>query len=81
MNHHQRREGTRLTSQLNMYEMTKYPSGVRAQTAGATPGSALVTGGLYMPSLTHKDHCGLCIFRDFLHQLQVFTMAFRVMKM
>lgn len=34
-----------------------------------------------MSPLTHEDNCGLCIFRDLLHQLQVFTVALRVMEM
>jgi len=74
-------------SQLNFgnrYKMTKYPSEGRVQKAGDRPGSELVSfgaRGLYMLSLTHEDHCGLCIFRDLLHQLQVFTVALRVMEM
>lgn len=79
VNYHQRRECTRLSPQLNMYEMTKYPSGVR-DSWGHTRICTRYWGTLHA-TLTYKDHCGLCIFRDFLHQLQVFTMALRVMKM
>lgn len=34
-----------------------------------------------MLPLTHKDHRGLRVFRDLLHQLQIFTVALRVMEM
>lgn len=37
--------------------------------------------GVHVLPLTHENHCGLCIFRNLLHQLQVFTVPLRVMEM
>lgn len=68
----------------DMYQLTECPSGRRAKTAGARAGSALASpaaAALHTLPLTHKDHCGLCIFRDFLHQLQVLSVALGVMEM